>query len=432
MITATAQPIVGLILRLSTGSVGRMGDLVVKFRTLHDRPGEEPKRDGFLVIAGDRVAGVDVPAPDGAVTVEAACVVPGLVNAHAHLEMDGNPNTVGFFAQTTPIRRALIAASNARRAIAAGVTSVRDLGGSDRIALEVRDEIARGSLPGPNIVAAGRIICMTGGHGSFAGRTADGIDQIRQAVREQRRDGATWIKFIATGGVLTPHAVPGVAELTEEELTAGVEEAHRLGLTTAAHAIGPDGISNALRAGIDSIEHGHLIDDAGIELLVKRGTYLVPTLSALVAIIEAGPDAGLPAQIVRKAHELAEHVEANLRRARAAGARIAGGSDAGTPFNGHDNYAREVELMHTMLGMTPREALRAATTTAATLIGIPRGTLTPGDIADLICLPHNIDDDLNALRTPTLVIKSGTIHTPCARPGTVPTTADVSGQKHRS
>jgi imidazolonepropionase-like amidohydrolase len=386
-----------------------MGGLVVRFGTLHDRPGEEPKRDGVLVIEGERVVGVDVPAPEGAVTVEAACVVPGLVNAHAHLEMDGNPNAVAFFAQATPIRRALIAASNARRALEVGVTSMRDLGATDRIALEVRDAIARGDLPGPNIVAAGYVICMTGGHGSFAGRSADGPDDIRRAVREQRSDGATWIKFIATGGVLTPHAVPGLAELTADELTAGVEEAHRLGLRTAAHAIGPHGIVNALRAGIDSIEHGHLIDDTGIELLVERGAHLVPTLSAITAIVEAGPDAGLPPEIVRKAREIAEHAETNLRRALAAGARIAGGSDAGTPFNGHDNYPREVELMHSMLGMTPREALRAATTTAAALIGLPRGTLTPGDIADLICLPHDIDHDLKALRTPSLVVKSGTV-----------------------
>jgi imidazolonepropionase-like amidohydrolase len=386
-----------------------MGGLIIKFGTLHDRPGEEPKRDGALVIDGDRVVGVDVPAPEGAVTVEAACVVPGLVNAHAHLEMDGSANAVSYFAQSTPIRRALIAASNARRALNAGVTSMRDLGSNDRIALEVRDAITRGDLPGPNIVAAGQIICMTGGHGSFAGRSADGADDIRQAVREQRRDGATWIKFIATGGVLTPHAIPGLPELTPDELSAGVEEAHRLGLRAAAHAIGPEGIINALRAGIDSIEHGHLTDDTGIELLVQRGTHLVPTLSAITAIIDAGPDAGLPTEIVRKAREIAEHAQTNLRRAVAAGARIAGGSDAGTPFNGHHTYPREVELMHTMLGMTPREALRAATTTAATLIGIPRGTLTPGDTADLIALPHDIDHNLAALHSPTLIIKSGTI-----------------------
>ena len=385
-----------------------MDGLAIRFGTLHDRPGEEPKRDGVLVIDGGRVAGVDVAVPDGAVPVEAPCVVPGLVNAHAHLECDASANTVGYFAGTTPTRRALTAAANAWLALAAGVTSTRDLGASNRIAIEVRNEIARGTLPGPNVVAAGNVICMTGGHGSFVGCVADGVHEIRKAVREQRRDGADWIKFIATGGVLTPAAVPGVQELTGEELSAGVREAHRLGLKVAAHAIGPGGIIAALRAGVDSIEHGHLIDDAGIELIVERGTYLVPTLAAIAGIVEAGPDAGLPAAIVRKARDIAEHSAANLRRARAAGARFAGGSDAGTPFNGHDNYVREVELMHTLLGMTPREALRAATVHAADLIGLPRGTLTPGDVADLVCLPRDIDD-LTALRTPTLVIKDGAI-----------------------
>jgi imidazolonepropionase-like amidohydrolase len=386
-----------------------MGVLVVRFGTLHDRPGEEPKRGGSLVIDGGQVVGVDVPVPDGAVTVEAACVVPGLVNAHAHLECDTSANTVRYFAETTPTRRAITAANNARLALQAGVTSVRDLGASNRIALEVRDAVARGALPGPNVVAAGNVICMTGGHGSFVGRTADGVDEIRRAVREQRRDGAQWVKFIATGGVLTPGAVPAITELTEEELAAGVQEAHRLHLATAAHAIGPAGIIAALRAGIDSIEHGHLIDDAGIELIVERGTYMVPTLSAIVSIVEAGPDAGLPAEITRKAREIAEHAAANLSRAHAAGARFAGGSDAGTPFNGHDTYAREVELMHTMLGMTPRQALRAATVHAADLIGLPRGTLTPGDVADLVCLDHDIDKDITTLRTPTVVIQAGRI-----------------------
>ena len=386
-----------------------MDALVVRFGMLHDRPGEEPKRDGRLVIDGGQVVGVDTPEPDGAVTVEAACVVPGLVNAHAHLECDASANTVEYFAETTPIRRAITAANNARLALESGVTSMRDLGASNRIALEIRDAIARGEVHGPNVVSAGNVICMTGGHGWFVGRAADGVDEIRRAVREQRRDGAEWIKFIATGGVLTPGAVPGIAELTEEELTAGVQEAHRLRLSTAAHAIGPAGIVAALRAGIDSIEHGHLIDDAGIELIVERGTYIVPTLSAIACIVESGPDAGLSAEITRKAREIAEHASANLSRAHAAGARFAGGSDAGTPFNGHDNYAREIELMHTMLGMTPRAALRAATVHAADLIGLPRGTLTPGDVADLICLDHDIDKDITALRTPTVVVKAGRV-----------------------
>ena len=135
----------------------------------------------------------------------------------------------------------------------------------------------------------------------------------------------------------------------------------------------------------------------------------MPTLAAIASIIEATPDAGLPTEIIRKARDIAEHSAANLRRARTAGARFAGGSDAGTPFNGHHNYAREIELMHTTLAMTPRESLRAATVHAADLIGLPRGTLNPGDVADLVCLPHDIDHDLTALRAPTLVVKDGAI-----------------------
>jgi imidazolonepropionase-like amidohydrolase len=404
--------------------VGRT--LVIRYGTLHDQLGE-PKHDGVMTITAGRVAEVTAvgavgaagdageagrgpaPAPTDAEVIEAACVVPGLINAHAHLEQDSQPDTVGTFARTTPTRRAIMATQHARRALEAGVTTMRDLGAGNRIAIEIRDAVARGAVPGPTIVAAGNLICITGGHGSFAGRAADGPDQVRLAVREQRRDGAQVIKFIATGGVLTPGAVPGSQELSDEELRAGVEEAHRHGLRAAAHAIGAAGIKAALRAGVDSIEHGHLIDEEGVGLLVDRGAYLVPTLAALRRITDAGPDAGLPDYVVRKAAEIIEYAEQNLRRARAAGARIAAGSDAGTPFNDHAGFAYELELMHTMLGMSPREVLRAATVTAAELLGVPRGTLGVGDVADLLVLDRDIDDDIRALAAPALVIKEGSI-----------------------
>jgi imidazolonepropionase-like amidohydrolase len=286
---------------------------------------------------------------------------------------------------------------------------MRDLGSTERLAIDTRDAIAAGSIPGPNVVAAGRAICMTGGHGWFIGRQADGEWDVRKAVREQLRDGATCIKFIATGGVLTKGAVPGIEQLCEDELRAGIEEAHKHGLRCAAHAIGAGGIKNALRAGIDSIEHGHLIDDEGIALLVERGARIVPTLAAVRCILESGDDAGMPDYVLRKAREIAEHAEGNLRRARAAGARFAGGSDAGTPFNGHDAYAYELELMQSMLGMSPREALRVATIDAAELLGLERGRLEPGDVADLVVLARDIDDDPHAFRNPVVVVKDGTI-----------------------
>lgn len=164
-----------------------------------------------------------------------------------------------------------------------------------------------------------------------------------------------------------------------------MEEAHRHGMRCAAHAIGTAGIINAVRAGVDSVEHGHLIDAEGIKLMLDRGTFLVPTLAAVRGIVDAPAGAGIPASVLSKANALAGEAERNLHRARDAGVRVAGGSDAGTPFNFHDRYARELRLMQTMLDMTPAEVLRAATVDAAALLGLDRGTLGPGDVADLSC-----------------------------------------------
>jgi imidazolonepropionase-like amidohydrolase len=192
------------------------GLLAIRFGVLHDQLGE-PKRNGVLTIAAGRVSAVggpDLPLPDDAVVMEAACVIPGLINAHAHLEQDARPDAVGMFASTTATQRAIRAAHHAQQALRSGVTTLRDLGASNRIAIDIRDAIRQGALPGPAVLAAGRVICMTGGHGAFVGRQADGADEIRLAVREQRRDGADLIKLIATGGVLTAGAVPGSAELS--------------------------------------------------------------------------------------------------------------------------------------------------------------------------------------------------------------------------
>jgi imidazolonepropionase-like amidohydrolase len=341
--------------------------------------------------------------------LDVPCVVPGLINAHGHLEQDAGADTAGGYARTTPTERAIRAAFHARQTVRSGVTTLRDLGSGNRIAIELRDMVGRGDLTGPTVIAAGRVICITGGHGAFVGREADGPEQVRSAVREEYWDGADVIKFIATGGVLTPGTVPGAQELSEAELRAGVQEAHRHGLRAAAHAIGTAGIKAAVRAGVDSVEHGHLIDQDGIGLLLDTGACLVPTLAAIRRITDAGSHEGLPDDVIRKAKEIAGQAEANLRRAYQAGVRIAAGSDAGTPFNRHDGFAFELELMHSMLGMSPAEVLRAATVTAAEALGIRRGTLAIGEVADLVGLDRDIGDDLRALRDPTLVIKAGEI-----------------------
>jgi imidazolonepropionase-like amidohydrolase len=383
----------------------------IRTGSLYDGSANPPRTRVTLLIENGRVSRI---AADGETieadrSYEAACVVPGLINAHAHLEMNGEPDTQTFYLIRTPTERTLDAARNARLALEAGVTTLRDLGGKESNAIALRDAIANGDHIGPTIVPAGRALCMTGGHGAFIGRETDGPWDARKAVREQRKAGAGCIKLIATGGVLTKGAVPGLDQLSEEEMHAAIVEARTHGLRVAAHAIGTSGIKNALRAGVDSIEHGHLLDDEAIELFKARGAYLVPTLAAVSCIYENAASGAQPDFVVRKATELYERAQVNIGKAWRAGVTIAGGSDAGTPYNRHQDYAYEVELMSTMLGMSAQQALIAATATSGALLGVDAGTLAPERPADLLLLDRDLGTDVRALRSPRVVIKGGVV-----------------------
>ena len=379
--------------------------MILRAGIFYDGTLSAPRQNVDLVIEDGRVR--DLRDANGDRDREAACITPGLVNAHAHFEMSGEPDPMTVVQTTTPMYRAFRAAENARKALRAGVTAARDLGATSGISIELRDAIDRGGLHGPRIRAAGNVLCMTGGHGWPLGRAIDDPWEARKGVREQRLAGADCIKLIATGGVLTKGAVPGVAQLTVEEMTAACEEAHLHGLRVGAHAIGTQGINNALRSGVDSIEHGHMLDDESLALFKERGAYLVPTLMAPTCILEHAETGGQPDYVVRKAHDVNEQMMRNIKRAYNAGVKVAGGSDAGTPFNYHEDYAREVVLMHELLGMTPQEALHAATAVAAELIGLHRGVLSAGEPADLILLDNDIANDLTALQRPVAVYKVG-------------------------
>lgn len=379
--------------------------MILRAGVLYDGTMNAPRRNADIVIENGRV--LEIRDASGDCDREAACVTPGMVNAHVHLEMSGQPDPMAIVNQYTPIQRTLHAVDNARKTLKAGVTTVRDVGANDAIAVEIRDAIDQGRIAGPRMRAAGKVLCMTGGHGWPLGRAVDSPWEARKGVREQRLAGADCIKLIATGGVLTKGAVPGVAQLTVEEMTAACEEAHRHDMRVAAHAIGTQGIKNALRSGVDSIEHGHMLDDEAIALFKERGAYLVPTLTAPTCILQHAETGGQPEYVVRKAREINEHMLANIRRAFEAGVKVAGGSDAGTPFNYHHKYADEVALMHKLLGMTPQQALHAATAVACELIGLHRGVLEPGEHADLLLLDADIQRDLNALTRPLAVIKGG-------------------------
>ena len=385
--------------------------IAIRTGKLYDGTDAAPRENVTVVVDDGRIARIagNDDRTNAERTYESASVVPGLINSHVHLEVNGEPDTQTFFLIRTPTERTLDAARHARLALEAGVTTVRDLGGSESNAIALRDAIAKGEHVGPTIVPAGRAICMTGGHGFFLGRETDGPWDARKAVREQRKAGAACIKLIATGGVLTKGAVPGQDQLSEEEMHAAITEASTHGMRVAAHAIGTSGIKNALRAGVTSIEHGHLLDDEAIALFKERNAYLVPTLAAVWRIYENIAGGAQPDYVVRKATEIYHQAGDNIRKAWRAGVKIAGGSDAGTPYNRHEDYAYEVELMSTVLEMTPQQALIAATATAAELLGVDAGVLAEGRPADLLLLGGDAGTDVRALRKPRVVIKAGAV-----------------------
>jgi imidazolonepropionase-like amidohydrolase len=252
------------------------------------------------------------------------------------------------------------------------------------------------------MLASGRLICMTGGHGWQMGREANGADEVRMAAREQIKAGADIVKLMATGGVMTPAVEPGSEQLTEAEMRAGVEEAHKAGRKTATHAMGTRGILNALRAGIDSIEHGVYLDEEAVALMAERKIPLVPTISALYFIETRGVEAGIPAYAVEKTLAVKPHHLASVRMAREAGVPVAAGTDAGTPFNLHGQNLSEINLLVDYGGFSPLEAIEAGTRVSARVLGLEDklGTIEEGKLADIVLVQGNPLDDIGLLLNP--------------------------------
>jgi imidazolonepropionase-like amidohydrolase len=327
-------------------------------------------------------------------------VVPGLVNCHSHLTLDGGTD---FEAETrqSEAAAALKAFRNARLTVRSGVTTVRDLGANGSMVVELARQIDRGSLEGPRIVAAARGITITGGHGMEIGRIADGPDAVRAATREQVAAGATVIKLFSTGGVLGEGAGPELAAYTPDETRAAVDEAHRAGIRITTHAHGAEGMRIAAEAGIDSIEHATLLDEKTIRIIKEKDVALVPTFSALRQILDNG--SALPARVMERARLVAAKHQEGVRAAHKAGVRIAAGTDAGTPFNTHERFALELIYLREA-GLSPSEALVAATSLAADVVGLPRaGRIAPGSWADLLFVDGDPLRDLTVLQKPRAV-----------------------------
>ena len=365
--------------------------------------------EGDVVVEdGDIVAIGDAPEADRELDATGGFVVPGLVDAHVHLMLDGRPDSSSIYRESHT-SLAYIAAANLRDALDAGVTTVRDLGAPGTLALDAARAVETGVLDGPRVLACGQNVIMTGGHGHWFGREADGPAEVRKAVREQLKRGADVVKCMATGGVLTEGAETGAPELTADELDALVEAASAKGVPTAAHAHGAVGIKNATRAGITSVEHATFMDREAAEVMAERGTYWVPTASALYGIVENGVESGIPDWAVTKAEAAGVAFESAFEHAVEMDVPIAMGTDAGTPFNFHRDIPRELELM-VEYGLSPDAAFDAATVNAADLLGLDDvGRVAEGYRADLLVLESNPREDASAWRNPEHVVKAGSV-----------------------
>ncbi|HYY90029.1 MAG TPA: amidohydrolase family protein [Chloroflexota bacterium] len=393
-----------------------MRNLLIRAGTVFTAAAEPVVRDAWLSVEGDRIAEVSPSEPrarGGATRIDAPCatLLPGLIDCHVHFALTGGADWLADV-RTSYALACWRAAAFARATLRAGFTTVRTLGGRDGMDTALRDAQAAGVVEAPRVVAANLAICMTGGHGAWIGREADGPDEVRKAVREQLKAGADCIKLIATGGVMTPGVEVGAQQLTDDELRAGVEEAHRAGRKVASHAHAATGIRAAVLAGVDSIEHGSFLADDTIGLMKERGTFLSMTLSSAAGIADAPPNT-VPDWARAKAAETGGAMVDSFRRAHHAGVRLVLGTDAGTPYNVHGANARELALM-VKYGLDPLEGLRSASLNGAELLGLSDqvGSLEPGKQADLVLCEGDVLADVTQLCNPEnlrLVVQSGNI-----------------------
>lgn len=404
---------------------------VLKAARLFDGKSNSVVTPALVVLTGDKITGVGPSAsiPPGAQVIDLgdATLLPGFIDAHTHLTFpysedykQSRLNTL----QKTVAEEALDASVNARVTLLAGFTTVRDVGSHDYLDVGLRNGIRSGDVPGPRMLVTVHALGATGGHcdhtdgyreglfGHEAGPldgVINGPDQARYAVRLDHKYGADMIKVCASGGVLSPTDDVDTPQLTQEELNAIVEEAHALRRKTAAHCHGAEAGKRAIRAGIDSIEHGTFLDDEALDMMKQRGTYLVPTLMAIQGIQEQF-DKGvyIPPAIAAKARAAMASIHSTFQRALAKGVKIGLGTDAGVYPHG-----RNAEEFHQMvdLGMKPAEALKAGTSADAELLGLADkiGSLEPGKLADIVAVPGDPTQNIRQTEHVFFVMKEGTI-----------------------
>lgn len=406
------------------------GTVVLHAARVIDGTGAAPITNGVVVVRDDRIVAVgregavDVPAGARVVDLGDATLLPGFIDAHVHLvgrplsDPAGDDAAVRDFAGFT----AITGVANARKTLMAGFTSVRMVGAPDFDDIALRQAINTGWVPGPRIETAGHSFGITGGHCDENGfrpglededyRTgaADGVDEVRKAVRYQVKYGADVIKICATGGVLSEGDAVGATQYTLDEMRAVVDEAKKLDRKVAAHAHGTEGIKLAVQAGVSSIEHGSFLDEEGAKMMAQRGTYLVPTLSAGEAAEKAANSGRLTGLRAQKAHAAASAMRNAIKLALANHVPIALGTDAGVGPHGANGH--EFTLMTEWGGMSPMQSIVAGTSSAAKLLGWDQnvGTLVAGKYADVVAVAGNPLQDIHVMEHPTFVMKNGVVY----------------------
>ncbi len=381
----------------------------------------------MVVITGERITAVgpatQVRVPNGAKVIDLSgyTLMPGFFDMHTHITSIDNDGGDLSVLKETAAHGAIYAVTNAKKTLDAGFTTIREAGSTDYVDVAVRDAVNRGLIPGPRIHASGPSLGSTGGHADVngwsptlaipgTGAIVDGPDAIRRQVRKNVKYGADQIKFVATGGILSVGDAVNAPQYGDDEMKAIVDEATRLGRKVMAHAHGGAGLLAAVNAGVASIEHGSLVDDAAIAAMKAHGTYLVPTLIILEEIVTDGVRKGVPANSIAKATAIAAERRVRLRKAYQSGVKFALGTDATSDIHGRNG--EEFKYMVDILGATPMDAITIGTMNAATLLGVEKdfGSVTVGKVADLVAVQGNPLQDVSLLAHVTFVMKGGAVY----------------------
>lgn len=348
-------------------------------------------------------------------------VTPGLTDLHVHSGMNGEGNDRMDLLHHTPAELTLYSLKNVQQDLYAGFTTLRDCGSQAFVSVALRDAINKGDFEGPRMFVSGYSLGSTGGHADShyaPGVTCtaeehpiiDGPDSARKAARFNLKNGADFLKFMSTGGVMSKGTTLGAQQLCDDEIAAIIEIANLYGVHTATHAHGTSGIKAAVRAGVTTVEHGMILDEEAIQLMLEHGTYLTPTIIAAERICVKGPEMGLTPWMVEKANQALSHHEWGFRQCLERGVPITFGTDSATPYNYHGKQGYEFELLQ-RFGMDPHKALVAATMTNAKVLGVDKtqGSVEKGKVADLCAWSCDPMEDVKTMQNCLFVMKEGVV-----------------------